>query len=240
MVMRKYITSTLLSLSISYIIHAQENVYPDVAQIGKPFVSNSLSPFRGKNLYFGGEWVKARILTSNNDILTSDTYLFNYDKIERKLLITSDFKSILEIDHREFKAIEFYVNDSAYFFKHIYYINDKDLFQILVRDDGRYALYKVMHTKMVRGTIGTVSNLGLVPASNSLLDRYVDYAEYYISFPNKDFRSFFTIKRSAIKRLFGLNPEGSKVDNFFNLIGDKEYDENDLIQLVSYLNRGTL
>jgi hypothetical protein len=240
MVMRKYITSTLLCLSISYIIHAQENVYPDVAKISKPFVSNSLTPFKGKNLYFGGDWVKARLLTSNNNILSSDTFFFNYDKIDRRLLVTSDFKSIFEIDRREFKAIEFYLNDSAYFFKHIYYINDKDLFQILVRDEGRYALYKVMHTKIVRGTIGTFGNITLVPTSNYLVDRYVDFAEYYIFFPNKDYRSFFTIKRSAIKRLFGLNPESGKVDDFFNMIGDKNYDESDLIQMVSYLNSGSL
>ncbi len=238
--MNKYITSTLLCLSISYTVCAQENVYPGLAQLSKPFVSNSLTPFRGKNLYFGGDWVRARILTSNNNILSNDSFLFNYDKIDRKLLITSDFKSIFEIDHREFKAIEFYVNDSAYFFKHIYFINDKDLFQILVRDEGRYSLCKVMRTKIVRGTLGTLGNIGLVGASSSLMDRYVDLAEYYIFFPNKEYRSFFNIKKPAIKRLFGLNPEGAKVDDFFNSIGNRDYDENDLIQLVNFLNRGFL
>ncbi len=234
--MNKYITSTLLCLSISYTICAQEKSYPDIAQLSKPFVSNSMTPFRGKNLYFGGDWVKARILTSNNNILSSDSFLFNYDKIDRKLLITSDFKSIFEIDHREFKAIEFYISDSAYFFKHIYFINDKDLFQILVRDEGKYSLYKVMHTKIVRGTFGTLGNIGLVTSGN-LADRYVDFAEYYIFFPNRDYRSFFNIKKPAIKRLFGLNPEGSKVNDFFNSIGNRDYDENDLIQLVNFLNR---
>jgi hypothetical protein len=238
--MRKYITSTLLCLTISYIIHAQENVYPDITQISKPFASLSTAPFRGKNLYFGGDWLKARILTSNNVIISSDSFLFNYDKIDRKLLITSDFKSMFEIDYREFKAIEFYFNDSAYFFKHIYLINEKDLFQILVRDKGKYALYKLTRTKLVRGTYGTLGNIGFVTTIGSSGDRYVDVPEYYIFFPNKDYRSFFTIKKTAIKRVFALSPDSNKLEEFFNLIGNREYNENDLIQLINYLNRGSI
>lgn len=81
MVVNKYITSTLLCLSISYTIRAQENVHPDIAQLSKPFVSNSLFPFRGKNLYFGGDWVRARILTSNNNILSNDSFLLIMTKL---------------------------------------------------------------------------------------------------------------------------------------------------------------
>ncbi len=237
--MRKYITCTLLCLSTSYIIHAQENPYPDIAQISKPFISFNPSPFRGKNLYFGSDWVKARLLTSNNSILSSDTFFFNFDKVDRKLLITSDFKSIFEIDHREFKAIEFYQNDSAYFFKHIYFINDKDLFQILVRDEGKYSLFKVSRTKIVRGTIGTIGTSSGVAGGN-FMDKYVDFAEYFIFFPNRDYRSFFNIKKAALKRLFVLNSDSYKLDDYFKMIGDREYDENDLIQLVTYLNKGSL
>jgi hypothetical protein len=238
--MRKYIACTLLCFSVSYIIHAQENVYPDITQISKPFVSFSPSPFNGKNLYFGGNWVKARLLTSNNSILSSDTFFFNFDKVDRKLLITSDFRSIFEIDRREFKAVEFYLNDSAYFFKHIYFVNDKDLFQILVRDEGRYSLYKVSRTKIIRGTIGTIAPSTGFPPGTSIMDKYVDFVEYFIFFPNRDYRSFFNIKKAALKRLFGLSPDSIKLDDYFNLIGDREYDEKDLIQLVAYLNKGSL
>lgn len=238
--MRKYITCTLLCFSISYIIHAQENAYPDITQISKPFTSFNPTPFKGRNLYFGGNWVKARLLTSNNSILSSDTFFFNFDKVERKLLITSDFRSIYEIDHREFKAIEFYLNDSAYFFKHIYFINDKDLFQMLVSEEGKYSLYKVSRTKIIRGNIGTIGTSAGGPPGGYFMDKYMDFVEYFILFPNKDYRSFFYIKKPTLKRLFGLNPDSNKLDDYFNLIGDREYDENDLIQLVTYLNKGSL
>ncbi len=136
-VMKKYITCTLLSITISYIIHAQENVHPDITQISKPFTDFNQGAFRAKNLLFEGNWVKGKLLTSNNSIVSGDNFLFNFDKIERRLLITADYKNMFEIDRREFKAALFYFNDSAYVFKHIYFINDKDLFQILVNDESQ-------------------------------------------------------------------------------------------------------
>jgi hypothetical protein len=240
--MKKYITCTLLSISMSYIIHAQENVHPDITQISKPFTNFTQGSFKGRNLYFGSNWVKGRLLTSNNSVVGCDSFLFNFDKLERRLLITSDFKTMFEIDRREFKAVQFYWNDSAYIFKHIYFINDKDLFEVLVNDESRYSLFKVLRTKIIRGTISSMAAAGtnvLFPGGY-LTDKYVDIVEYYISFPNRDYRSFFTIKKGALKRLFGLNPDSDKVNEFLSMIGDKKYDENDLIQLVTYLNKGSL
>lgn len=237
MVMKKYITCTLLSITISYIIHAQENVHPDISQISKPFTDINQGSFIGKNLLFEGNWVKGRLLTSNNAIVSSDTFLFNFDKIDHRLLITSDFKKMFEIDRREFKAALFYLNDSVYVFKHIYFINDKDLFQELVNDDSRYSLYKVVHTKLIRETYGM--NL-ISPAGFYLREKYVDMPEYYIFFPNRDYRYIFTLKKGPIERLFGLNQDSEKVNNYLKMAGNKEYDENDLIHLILYLNRGSL
>src|SRR5664279_3674658 len=160
--MKKYITCTLLSISISYIIHAQENVHPDITQISKPFTDFSQASFKGRNLFFGGDWVKGRLLTSNNSVVGCDSFLLNYDELERRLLITSDFKTMFEIDRREFKAVQFYWNDSAYIFKHIYFINDKDLFEVLVSDESRYSLYKVLRTKIIRATIGSMGTACLL------------------------------------------------------------------------------
>jgi hypothetical protein len=238
--MKKYITYTLLSISISYIVHAQEIVYPNITQISKPFTNFTSGSFNGRNLYFGGDWVKARILTSNNTVVDSDTFLFNFDKLDRKLLITSDYKTMFEIDRREFKAVQFFWNDTGYIFKHIYFINDKDLFEVLVNDESRYSLYKVLRTKIIKGSMGTMSTTGTNVPGSFLIDKYVDFVEYYISFPNRDYRSFFSIKKGALKRLFGLNPDSDKVNEFFSMIGNRKYDESDLIQLVTYLNKGSL
>ncbi len=179
--MKKYITCTLLSITISYIIHAQENVHPDITQISKPFTDLTSGSFRGKNLLFEGNWAKGKLLTSNNSIVNGENFLFNFDKIEHRLLITDDYKNMYEIDRREFKAALFYFNDSAYVFKHIYFINDRDLFQILVNDETRYSLYKVVHTKLIRESFGI--NTISTPGNTAFREKYVDMPEYYIFFP---------------------------------------------------------
>lgn len=236
--MKKYITCTLISITISYIIHAQENVHPDITQISKPFTDLYQGSFSGKNLLFEGNWVKGKLLTSNNSIVNGDNFLFNFDKIEHRLLITADYKNMFEIDRREFKAALFYFDDSAYVFKHIYFINDKDLFQILVNDETRYSLYKVIHTKLIREAFGI--NTISTPGAAAFREKYVDMAEYYIFFPNREYRSIFTLKKGPIERIFELNPDSGKVNEFLKMTNSKVYDENELIQLILFLNKASI
>lgn len=236
--MKKYITCTLLSITITYIIHAQGNVYPDIIQISKPFTDLNQGSFQGKNLLFEGNWVKGRLLTSNNSIVRGDSFYFNFDKIEHRLLMTSDYKKMFEIDRREYKAALFYMNDSAYVYKHIYFINDKDLFQVLVYDENRYSLYKVMHTKLIKETFSM--NIVTAPGSTGSREKYVDMPEYYIFFPSKEYRSIFSLKKGPIERIFELNRDSDRVNDFLKMTGSRIYNESDLIQLILYLNKETL
>ena len=237
--MKKYITCTLLCLAISYIIHAQGIARTEISQIGTPFpYVNDLS-LNGKNFYFDSGWVKARILAANNTIISNDSFLFNFDKIDHRLLITTDFKKIFEIDRREFKAILFYWHDSVYIFKHINSINDKDLFEVMINDNDKYSLYKVTRTKIVKGHYGGSSFSGTNDKSS---DVYLNEPEYYIFFPNREYRKIHLLKKAAIERLFKLNPESDMVNEYLNNIaGNKELcGEKELKQLILYLNREIL
>jgi hypothetical protein len=233
-VMKKYITCTLLCITISYILNAQGKLSPEFSQISTPYpYANDIS-LNGKNFYFDSSWVKARILASDNTIISSDAYLFNFDKIDHRLLITADFKKIFEIDRREFKAILFYWHDSAYIFKHINFINDKDLFEVLINDDAKYSLYKVTRTKLVKAHYGGSS---FSAANEKSGDVYLNEAEYYIFFPNREYRKIHLLKRSAIERLFKLNPDSDIVNEFLQMSGNKQlYAEKELKQLILYLN----
>jgi hypothetical protein len=235
--MKKYITCTLLSITISYIIYAQDSVHPDFDKISTPYIYFEGS-FNGKNLLFDNNWVKARLLTANNSIISNDSFLFNFDKIDQRLLVTADFKKVSEIDWREFKAILFYLRDTAYIFKHIYFISNKDLFQVIINDKSKYSLYKTIHTKLIKGYYGATTYS--TPNSKSG-DQYMDVPEYCILFPNKEYRIIHLLKRASIERVFKLNPDGDIVANFLNMAGNKEsYEEDDLIQLILYLNKETL
>jgi hypothetical protein len=232
--MKKYITCTLLCFSVSYILYAQAKLSPEFTKISTPFQYPNDISFNGKNFYFDSSWVKARILASDNSIISSDSYLFNFDKVEHRLLITADFKTIFEIDRREFKAILFYWHDSAYIFKHINFINDKDLFEVIINDNAKYSLYKVTHTKLLKARYRGIS----FSATGEIIgDMYVNELVYYIFFPNKEYRTIHLLKRSAIERLFKLNPDSDIVDEFLQMSGNKQlYAESEFKQLILYLN----
>jgi hypothetical protein len=235
--MKKYITCTLLSITISYIINAQDSVHPDFDKISSPYIYLE-GTYNGKNLLFGNNWVRARLLTANNSIISNDSFLFNFDKIEQRLLFTSDYNKVYVIDWREFKAIQFYIHDSAYIFKHIYTLSNKDLFQVLINGSDKYSLYKTIHTKIIKGLYGT--GLTLMPYDKAI-DHFVDATEYYILFPNREYRIIRLLKRVAIERIFKLNPDSDLVNDFLSKTATKElYGENDLIQLILYLNKAIL
>ncbi len=236
--MKKYITCTLFCLSIFYVIHGQGNIRPEIYQIVTPFrYANDLT-LNGKNFYFDSSWVKAKLLAADNSILSSDSFLFNFDKIDHRLLITTDFKKIFEIDRREFKAILFYWHDSAYIFKHINFINDKDLFEVIINDNSKYSLYKVIHTKLIKGHYG---GSAFSATNDKSADVFQDDAEYFIFFPNRQYRTIHLLKKAAIQRIFELNPDSDLVDRYLRNSGNKDqYRENDLKQLILYLNRTNL
>ena len=231
--MKKYITCTLLSLAITCILHAQEIVRPEFTKIITPFIYNDNVSFTGQTFLFQKEWVKAKLLTANNEVISNDSFLFNFDKIDKRLLTTADFKKVFEIDWREFKAILFYWNDTAYVFKHIYDISNKDLFQVMINSSSKYSLYKTVHTKIVKGSYGTAS-------FGRTSDKFMDIPEYCILFPNREYRKIHMLKRSAIERIFKLDPDSEKVDDFLNLTAKNEYDEEDLKKLILYLNKERL
>ena len=231
--MNKYITCTLLFISISCISLAQDMLHTDFAKISTPYVYFNDGTYNGKNLLFDNEWVKAKLLTSDNEVINNDTLLFNFDKIDQRLLVTADFKNVFQIDWREFKAILFYRHDSGYVYKHISLISHKDLFQVLINGDGKYSLFKTIHTKVVKGSYGATS-------FGRSSDKYLDVPEYCILFPNKEFRMIHLLKRAAIERIFNLDPDSEKVEDYLNMNNKSVYAEDDLKQMILYLNKLTL
>ena len=231
--MKRYIIGTLLFFFVTGFLYAQDSVRTSFARILTPYLFLNEVAINAKILLFERQWVRGKLLTANNSVIANDSFLFNFDKIEKRLLVTTDFNKVFEIDWREFKAILFYFHDTGFVFKHIYPLSNKDLFQVLVNGSERYSLYKTMHMKIVRdGTgFGTFSRGP---------EKFVDLPEYCIMFPNREYRIIHSTKRAAIERIFDLNPDYSKVNDFLNAISKVEYDENDLKNLIYYLNKWSL
>lgn len=174
------------------------------------------------NHYLFDKWVKGKIVTANGVQIENDKYYYNYDKISNNLFLTADFKQIIEIDKREFKS--FVLNDGSYEYRfaHVFTIDDKKFFQVLVRSD-KYSLYKWTLTKFRR-------NDNFANSSS-----YVDSYFYYVVFPNGRMYKEISLKRKSIEK--NIIAEPGKIDAYFSLHQSNEIDEAFLIDLVNYLNK---
>ncbi len=224
----------LLSICCVELIYSQEAVHLSLEQISRPFKYFSDASVSPQNFLFGKNWLKGKILAADNSVITSDSFYFNIDKIGNELIITHDFENIYEVDRREFKAVMFYSGDSAFIFKRIEFINEKDLFEVLVNDKNGYCLYKVTRSKLLKGHLG----LGSFGSSRyTPFDKFIDIAQYVIVFPNREFRKLHQLKKAAIERVFDLHADSRRVDGYLNTLNVNKCNEGELIELIAFLNK---
>jgi hypothetical protein len=176
---------------------------------------------------FRGAWTKGVIVTANNLELKNDSFFMNLDKMSQSLWVTSDYNRYVEIDKKEFKSVTFYLGDSSFVFEHVYYIDNRHLFQVIVPSGKKYALFKL-----------TVPVLRKKELPNGIMYfTYIDVCRYYLLFPNKDYRKIRSLTRKSIMKIFTLLPEKDKVEDFLLAQGDNSSGgESYLKNLVAYLN----
>ena len=188
-------------------------------------------PLVGSPLLFDNSWAHARVELPDNRVIQNDSLFFNFNKMTQSLFITKDFKKMVEIDKREFKSVTFYWRDSVYILEHVNLINKSDFFIELVRDDNKYSLYKFIVT--VFKDVNYHSS-GLVKEGNDY-GELTDHPVYYIVFPNKEYRTLKEINDKSVRRIFKLNPDSKKVEDWLSS-KNKMSGENDIWDLVSFLN----
>jgi hypothetical protein len=132
----------------------------------------------------------------------------------------------MEIDKKEFKSVTFYLGDSSFVFQHVYYIDNKHLFQVIIPSGRKYALFKLI-----------VPVLRKKELPNGIqYTTYIDVVRYYVLFPNKDYRKIRSLTKKSILKIFTLLPEKEKVEDYLLTQGDINSGESYLKNLVAYLN----
>lgn len=197
-----------------------------------PPVSPRYVPIKGNPLLFDSSWARATVVAENNEVISNDSLHFNFNKLNQNLLVTVDYRKIYEVDKREVKSVTFYWHDSVYIFEHVFAINKKDFFLELIPNDGKYSLYKFIHTTIK--PVNWHSN-GLV-TEEVLFDQYIDNPEYYIIFPDKDFRILNKINRKSIEKAFVLTKDSQKVDDWLRGKNKNPAGEDLLWNLILGLN----
>jgi len=163
---------------------------------------------------------------ADNTVISSDTILFNYEKVNHRLLFTTDLINIFELDSREYKAVLFYFKDTGYVFKHIYNVNEKDLFQVLVNEKNKYSLFKIPCSKLVRTYVGGES---YYPYGGI---KFLEIPAYYLFFPGQDYKTLYALKKQAIEKMFALTPELSRVEEYLNkMMQDRKFVDDSFFRL---------
>jgi hypothetical protein len=172
----------------------------------------------GNSLFFNG-WVKAKVVSHSPFFRNDSMYLFDFDKASQALLVTVDKETVYKINKREFESVTFYSGTSTFTFGHVPAINNKDLFLEIIKNDGKYSLYMLIHNG-IRG------------------NSYVDWYSYYIVFPFPDTHAvrLNVLDQKVLDHTFELSGERQKVDAYYSLHTGEAHNEYFLKKLVEYLN----
>jgi hypothetical protein len=226
-----FIICILYRVSVNAQIGSFNASFPNYSLYSPPAYPREV-PVKGSPWLFDSAWARAKVVTANNKIIQNDSLFFNFNKINQNLLVTEDYGKIYEVDKREFKSVTFYWHDSVYIFEHVYLINKKDFFQELVREEHKYSLYKFINSVIKPSNWHTN---GLV-MEGKLYDQYVDIPVYYIILPNKEYRVLNEINKKSIERVFNLNADHKKVEDWMSGNSTRVFGEDYLWKLILFLN----
>lgn len=181
--------------------------------------------------YLFNEWVRGFVISALDSVIAHNDYLFNYDKINQSLLLTVDKKSAIEIRNEDMKAFALKQGDQLYVFEKWALRHDDKFYRILVKDSGRYVLYKFTTTKFEKSNYSSDG----FHETGKPYDEYTDMPEYYILFPDGQTYKTVELKKKAIR--VALAGDQKKVDDYFSSHRYANADEALLVDLVKYLNR---
>jgi len=183
------------------------------------------------SVYLTQNWVKGRIELLSHRILPEpgNPLLFNFDKISNVVYAINQESKI--IYYPEDSVISFHLEDdnTVFTFEKVPWISDNFFLMPILKSDKGYSLYKRLLTRFLRADF---SNEGYYSKGRKF-DEYVDYYEYYITYPgNSLFRKLY-LKEKDIRR--ALRDETKLLDDFFN-IHEHEINEQSLIGIVQYID----
>jgi hypothetical protein len=183
------------------------------------------------SVYLTRNWVKGRVELLNHRMLPEpdNPLLFNFDKINNVVYtVNRDSKIIF---YPEDSVISFnLVDDNTVFsFEKVPWISDNFFLMPILKSDKGYSLYKRLFTKFLQADF---SSEGYYTKGRKF-DEYVDYYEYYITYPgNSLFRKLY-LKEKDIRR--ALRDETKLLDDFFSK-HEHEINEQSLIGIVQYID----
>jgi hypothetical protein len=202
---------------------------PNPYQFTHVRVTNFFEQQGSKGPWLSRYWLNGLIRSYSGIVPEPSPYVYNYDKINNRLLATRDGQHIITLSNDSINSFVLADSNNLYLFEKIPLISDRQFFQPVVKTDNGYCLYKRLKTK--RHSSGIQS-----PADGYALDRYDEYSdvyEYYIIFPDGKKYSKVSLKRRSIRKK--LKTSVTELDDFFSR-HDGPLTEEVLARLMQYFN----
>lgn len=184
------------------------------------------------NRYLFDKPASGKIFNTDSTLINTEGFVFNYDKMSKKLIAVKDGKTIIDVNTAHIKSFVLTNEVETANFVRVPAINQGFFIQLV--KDKKYSLYKTIQTKFQPADY---FNNGLVERGNNY-DSYNDINEYYVIFPNGEHKKI-ELKRKSIKTIF--SNEGKKVKKYYKICVDEvggfvPVNEKFLKGLINYLN----
>jgi hypothetical protein len=176
-------------------------------------------------------WIHGSVELWNHKRLPGpdQSLLFNYDKLNNLIYMIDRVNKIYYYPADSISDFNLVDNNTVYSFEKITWISDNFFLMPIIKSEKGYSLYKRLFTKFLQADF---SSEGYYTKGRKF-DEYVDYYEYYITYPgNTLFRKLY-LKEKDIRR--ALRDEIKLLDKFFS-IHDNEINEESLIGIVQYID----
>jgi hypothetical protein len=183
------------------------------------------------SVYLTRYWVKGRVELSNHRLLPEPgaPLLFNFDKVNNVVYTINQDNKIIFYPADSVLSFNLVDDNTVFSFEKINWISDNFFLMPILKSEKGYSLYKRLFTRFLQADF---SSEGYYTKGRKF-DEYVDYYEYYITYPgNNLFRKLY-LKEKDIRR--SLRDETRLLDDFFT-IHEHEIDEQSLIGIVQYIN----
>ena len=178
--------------------------------------------------YLYDKWTAGSV-TTNENVTYAVNYLFNFDKVNQNLYVKYTAQNDLTILLDKSTIKSFNIANHAFI---NFPGNDpklKNTFLEILVPDTAVRLYKSTSTKFVKFDPTNMMNL----RTGNLSSEFVETVTYYTNLGSGELKKL-SLSEGNIRKAF--KAKSDKVDQYFDMIPNKELDESVLVNLVRYLN----
>jgi hypothetical protein len=180
--------------------------------------------------YFFNDWVHGFIIDSKDSLIKNPAFLFNYDKMGGRLVLTTDQKSLIVVNKEKVKSFTLFNQDKqAFVFERVPAIDTARYVQVLSMG-AKYKIYKLIKTDYKRSDYSTDG----VFQSGNKYNEYVDDGDYYLLNIENNQLQKIALKKKALETAFAS--DDSKLNKFMTDHSSDTIGDIYLTGLGDYMN----